>query len=75
MVNKWIAAILSFIIAGLGQLIQGETKKGIIMIVILIILDVIYYGYVIPGAIGSIIGFIIFIYSIYAAIDAYKISA
>ncbi|SCG85839.1 Region of a membrane-bound protein predicted to be embedded in the membrane [Methanobacterium congolense] len=29
MVNPIIAAILSFIIPGLGQIIAGETKKGL----------------------------------------------
>ena len=38
MVNPIIAAILSFIIPGLGQIIAGETKKGLIFLVVAIVL-------------------------------------
>lgn len=68
MVNPLIAAILSFIIPGLGQIIAGETKKGIIFFVIALIL----------GALSGVIifiGVIYFIYAIYVAYDAYKLAA
>ena len=38
MVNAILAAILSFIIPGLGQAVAGDVKKGIIFIIIAIIL-------------------------------------
>jgi TM2 domain. len=68
MVNPIIAAILSFIIPGLGQIIAGETKKGIIFFVIALVL----------GALSGVIifiGVIYFIYAIYVAYDAYKLAA
>ena len=40
MVNPIIAAILSFIIPGLGQIVVGDTKKGLIFLVAAIILYV-----------------------------------
>jgi TM2 domain-containing membrane protein YozV len=67
MVNPIIAAILSFIIPGLGQIIAGETKKGIIFVVIAIILGVL-------SAVSIFISIIYFIYAIYAAYDAYQLA-
>ena len=67
MVNPIIAAILSFIIPGLGQIIAGETKKGIIFVVVAIIL-------VVLSALSIFISIIYFIYAIYAAYDAYQLA-
>lgn len=67
MVNAILAGILSLLIPGLGQILAGETKKGIIMFIIAIVL-------------GILSGMIIFlsiiylIYAIYAAYDAYKLA-
>ena len=67
MANKYLAAILSFIIPGLGQAYAGDIRKGIIyfvvafvavLIIIFIFADWIYY----------IVDILI---SIYAAYDAY----
>ena len=33
-----IPAIISFLLPGIGQIIQGETKKGIILFIIAIII-------------------------------------
>ena len=33
MVSPIVAAIISFFFPGIGQVVQGETKKGIIMFV------------------------------------------
>ena len=63
-----VNAILSFIIPGLGQGINGYKKKGIIMFVIYVILRI---GFFLLG-LGIIGHIIIGIYSLYAAYDAYK---
>lgn len=68
MVNPIIAAILSFIIPGLGQIIAGETKKGLIFLVVAIVLGLLV------GAISSMIGIISFIFALYAAYDAYQLA-
>lgn len=63
-----VNAILSFVIPGLGQAINGYKSKGIIMFIIAVILCIILYFYI-PGIIGNVI---YFIYQLYAAYDAYK---
>lgn len=67
MVNPIIAAILSFIIPGLGQIIAGETKKGIIFFVIAIVIGIL-------SAVSLFISIIYFIYVIYVAYDAYQLA-
>ena len=67
MVNAILAAILSFIIPGLGQILAGETKKGIIFVVVAIIL-------VVLSALSIFISIIYFIYALYAAYDAYQLA-
>ena len=67
MVNPIIAAILSFIIPGLGQIVAGETKKGLIFLVVAIIL----------GLLVTMVQFIVIvslIFAIYAAYDAYQLT-
>jgi TM2 domain-containing membrane protein YozV len=68
MVNAILAAILSFIIPGLGQILAGETKKGIIFVVVAIILGLLV------TSISSFIGIISLIFAIYAAYDAYQLA-
>lgn len=65
--NAVVNAILSFLIPGLGQGINGEAKKGIIMIAIFIVLALLtrFAGL---GIIGTII---LVIFRLYAAYDAY----
>ena len=63
-----VNAILSFICPGIGQAINGYKKKGIIMFVILLIL----YAVIFLTNLGIIGRVILFIYSLYAAYDAYK---
>lgn len=61
-----VAAILSFIIVGLGQMINGQLVKGIIMLTLKIL---------IAYATGGLIGFFAnFIFGILAALDAFKCS-
>ncbi len=68
MANPILAAILSFIIPGLGQAYAGDVKKGVIFIVIAIILFILAFF---TGFLTSIIDLI---FSIYAAYDAYKLA-
>ena len=71
MANKILAAILSFLIPGLGQAYAGDLKKGIIFFVIALVLGIIIV-YVLGSASWAYI--ISLLYSIYAAYDAYKMS-
>ena len=41
MVSPIVAAIISFFFPGIGQVVQGETKKGIIMFVAAIVISII----------------------------------
>ncbi|AMD16987.1 hypothetical protein TL18_02480 [Methanobrevibacter sp. YE315] len=67
MANKYLAAILSFIIPGLGQAYAGDIKKGImyfaITLIVILIVDFIFVDWY-----YFIVDFLI---SIYAAYDAY----
>lgn len=70
MVSAIIAAILSFFIPGLGQAINGEVKKGIILFIISIVIGLLL-GFI-AGMTGIIfISYLGILYSIYAAYDAY----
>jgi TM2 domain-containing membrane protein YozV len=66
--NGIIAAILSFIIPGLGQAVQGDIKKGIIFFIVAVVI----------GLIASLIfrHWIVYIiqicYALFAAYDAYQ---
>lgn len=70
MVSAIIAAILSFIIPGLGQAINGEVKKGIILFILAIVVGIVFG--LIAGFTGIFfITYISVLYNIYAAYDAY----
>lgn len=71
MANAILAAILSFLIPGLGQALAGDIKKGVIFFVIALVLGIIIV-YVLGGASWAYI--INLIYAIYAAYDAYKMA-
>lgn len=69
MANDALAnAVLSFIIPGLGQAINGDKQKGIAMFIVLIFLNIFIYFFI-NNPFGH---FISIIYSAYAAYDAYK---
>ncbi|MDO5854594.1 MAG: hypothetical protein Q4Q48_02450 [Methanobrevibacter smithii] len=53
MVSPIVAAIISFFFPGIGQVVQGETQKGIIMFVAAIVISIIL-TYAL-GTIGNII--------------------
>ena len=72
MVNPILAAVLSFIIPGLGQFLGGDTKNGIIFFVAWIIVDVFEYNFLSSQTLVIIVSIIL---SIYAAYHAYKLTA
>lgn len=65
MVSPIVAAIISLFLPGIGQVVQGETQKGIIMFVIALVLAVL-------TSMVPMVSFISLIFAIYAAYDAYK---
>ena len=71
MANEILAAILSFIIPGLGQVYAGDIRKGIIFIVIFFIFTIL--AYLVFNWV-SIVATLFLIYSIYAAFDAYVLA-
>ena len=62
-----VNAILSFIIPGLGQAINGCKKKAILLFIIMIVLHLFVY-FSLNNIIGSVISTA---YHLYAAYDAY----
>lgn len=70
MVHPIISAILSFFIPGLGQAINGEVKRGVILFVLAIVMASLA-ALVFKNWIVTIINWAI---SIYAAYDAYMLA-
>lgn len=66
--NPILAAILSFIIPGLGQAILGDVKKGITYFIIAIVL--VFVAIFTAG----MLGIVLLAFGIYAAYDAYKMA-
>lgn len=62
--NPTLAAILSFLINGLGQIYNGEVVKGLVIIGVQIV-----NALLTTIIIGFVTGFIVFVWSVY---DAYK---
>ncbi len=71
MANGILAAILSFIIPGLGQAYAGDIKKGIIFFIVAIVI-ILLATLVFRMWIILILSLII---SLYAAYDAYQMTA
>ena len=70
MIDAKLACVLSFFIPGLGQGLQGQIRKGLILFIIAVILHFII-AFLFNNLLGSILQIA---YSIYAAYDAYQIS-
>jgi TM2 domain-containing membrane protein YozV len=68
-VNAILAAIASFIIPGLGQLLAGDAKKGIIFFVIALVLGVLNVY------VSMFIGILSLVWALYAAYDAYQMAS
>lgn len=62
--NPFFAAILSFVIPGLGQVYNGQVEKGIVLVLLGVIAYLLW-----SAGIGIIFSFILWVYAIY---DAYK---
>lgn len=71
MANAILAAILSLIISGLGQVYAGDIKRGVIIFVVAIIIGVVLNLLFGNPTINVIVGCL---YNIYAAYDAYKVA-
>ena len=63
-----VNGVLSFIFPGVGQVINGDTKKGYIMIAVALIAALIIFWY----HLGLIAQGVYFIYQVFAAYDAYN---
>lgn len=70
MASPILAAILSFLIPGLGQALAGDVKKGVIFFVIAIVI------WIIASLIFKhwVVWVIDIIYALYAAYDAYQMA-
>ncbi|WP_407412701.1 hypothetical protein [Methanobrevibacter sp.] len=66
--NALTNAVLSFIIPGLGQAINGYKKKGLILFIIVVLLNLTMY-YFLNNPLGHVINTL---YRLYAGYDAYK---
>jgi TM2 domain-containing membrane protein YozV len=71
MANGILAAILSFLIPGLGQAYAGDFKKGIIFFIVALVM-ILIATFVFKTWVVYLINIII---SLYAAYDAYKMYA
>ena len=67
--NMIIAMILSFIWSGLGLIYAGDMKRGIILAVLAVVAELLFY-YV--SQILGIVVFIIWVYSLYATYKEVK---
>ena len=71
MANGILAAILSFLIPGLGQAYAGDVKKGIIFFIIFLVIIALYV-YLLNRFLPFNI--IELIFGLYAAYDAYQMA-
>ena len=73
MANKYLAAILSFLIPGLGQAYAGDIKKGIVYFLIAIVALGIIGTFFVDSVLNHFYYIINVLIDIYAAYDAYLI--
>lgn len=66
--NPLVNAVASFIIPGLGQILNGDTRKGVGMIGILVLMNLFIYFFL-NNPFGHLVSIA---YSAYAAYDAYR---
>lgn len=71
MANKYLAAILSFFIPGLGQAYAGNIKKGIVYFLVAFVALGIIGGVFVDNVLNSFYYIIDILISIYASYDAY----
>ncbi|MBZ9570909.1 zinc-ribbon domain-containing protein [Methanobrevibacter sp. TMH8] len=65
--NPGLAAVLSFLIIGLGQIYNGEIAKGLILLIVSYICIALFFLIIPP-----IIGVVLWIYAIYDAYNTAK---
>ena len=71
MANKYLAAILSFFIPGLGQAYAGDIKKGIVYFLVAFIVLGSIGAFFVDSVLNSFYYIIDILIDIYAAYDAY----
>ena len=71
MANKYLAAILSFFIPGVGQAYAGDIKKGIIYFLVAFVALWIVGSFFVDSILDSFYYIIDILISVYAAYDAY----
>lgn len=71
MANKYLAAILSFLIPGLGQAYAGDIKKGIVYFIIAVVTVGIIGIFFVDSVLNHFYYIINVLIDIYAAYDAY----
>ena len=71
MANKYLAAILSFLIPGLGQAYAGDIKKGIVYFLIASVALGIIGTFFVDSVLNHFYYIINVLIDIYAAYDAY----
>ena len=74
MANKYLAAILSFLIPGLGQAYVGDIKKGIVYFIIAVVTVGIIGIFFVDSVLNHFYYIINVLIDIYAAYDAYLIA-
>ena len=67
--DRRLNAVASFILPGLGQILNGKEKRGMKVLIGMIVLHIAIY-YMLNNDAGSAISTL---YHIYAAYDAYKV--
>jgi TM2 domain-containing membrane protein YozV len=79
--NPLVSAIVSFLIPGVGQIINGQTKKGVILLVVYLVLWAVIVVVYLLGSIVTLgygiccclpVFFVPLLMNLYAAYDAYK---
>lgn len=69
--NKWIGAILSFFIPGLGQAYLGLYKRFVVFLAVTVLINILYVFIFQVGTIALLLMFISMAWSLYAIYDAY----
>ena len=71
MANSILAAVLSFLVPGLGQAYAGDIKKGIIFFIIFLVIIALYVYFLNRYLPFNIIELV---FGLYAAYDGYKMA-
>ena len=71
MANKYLAAVLSFFIPGLGQAYAGNIKKGIVYFLVAFVALAIIGTVFVDSVLNSFYYIVDILIDIYAAYDAY----